>query len=560
MKTKLFLFGMLLSLNLTFGQNQSTGAVNSAITTAANGAALGPQFSTEIFRFRPGLVTQLDFGGTFDFTTTRWFAMGRIAAGTQTFYGLRFQLPNKSIVMGYNDLSAVNPRIEWIGSSAASTLGNLEFRVGSGFGSPGVPGANLLVATMANNGSTIFGTTNPFGTSATSPKVGIISTTSNIALDVQSAATATSINAGGGSVGVNASGNNVAVNASSGNTGVRVKAKSIGVDVLCTNGLGANIISEQGQGFQVQSYNNINSVNTGGTITTFTGKINTGLFLETTAAVRTIGVNSLAYNGEESNIGVKGTTFGKSQFDAGIYGETPNNTGNNWAGFFDGDVFATNSYQGSDAKLKDNVREETSVLEKISQLKPVTYDYKTMRELNLPKGTQHGFIAQELEKVFPELTKNIKKPVFGSDGKTSETFEFKSVNYNGLISVLTAGINELNNEVKLLKEEIASLRDGKSLSRKGLGSLSENTKGMFMEQNIPNPFADQTTIRYQLPEGTNAAEIMVFDLNGRLIKNYPINKNQSEVTIKASEIGSGLFIYSLVQNGQELLSKKMIVK
>ena len=81
-----------------------------------------------------------------------------------------------------------------------------------------------------------------------------------------------------------------------------------------------------------------------------------------------------------------------------------------------------------------------------------------------------------------------------------------------------------------------------------------------MEQNIPNPFADQTTIRYQLPEGTSTAEIIIFDLNGRLIKNYPVYKNQSELTIKASDIGSGLFIYSLVENGQELLSKKMVIK
>ena len=81
-----------------------------------------------------------------------------------------------------------------------------------------------------------------------------------------------------------------------------------------------------------------------------------------------------------------------------------------------------------------------------------------------------------------------------------------------------------------------------------------------MQQNIPNPFIDQTTISYQLPEESTTAEIIVFDLNGRLIKTYPVNKNQSELTIRASEIGSGLFIYSLVQNGQELLSKKMIIK
>ena len=60
--------------------------------------------------------------------------------------------------------------------------------------------------------------------------------------------------------------------------------------------------------------------------------------------------------------------------------------------------------------------------------------------------------------------------------------------------------------------------------------------------------------------GTNTAAIIVFDLNGLLIKNYPINSNQSELTIKSADIGRGYFIYSLVQNGQELITKKMIVQ
>ena len=60
--------------------------------------------------------------------------------------------------------------------------------------------------------------------------------------------------------------------------------------------------------------------------------------------------------------------------------------------------------------------------------------------------------------------------------------------------------------------------------------------------------------------GTNTAKIIVFDLIGLLIKNYLINGNQSEPTIKSSDIGRGYFIYSLVQNGQELITKKMIVQ
>jgi uncharacterized small protein (DUF1192 family) len=190
------------------------------------------------------------------------------------------------------------------------------------------------------------------------------------------------------------------------------------------------------------------------------------------------------------------------------------------------------------------------------QLKPVTYKFIETKDLNLAKTLQHGFIAQDLEEVFPELVTEIKKPTFDEKGKSTGTFNFKAIEYEGMTSMLLAGMQEMNKKIEQLEEELAALRGEKS-ERKTTDSAQ---KGMFMEQNTPNPFDNQTTIRYQLPEGTTTAEIMVFDLNGRLIKNYPINKNQSEITIKASDIGSGLFIYSLVQNGQELLSKKMIVK
>ncbi len=189
-------------------------------------------------------------------------------------------------------------------------------------------------------------------------------------------------------------------------------------------------------------------------------------------------------------------------------------------------------------------------------LNPVTYDYKNLSEMNLPKGLQHGFIAQELATVFPELTKDISKPVFDKEGKLLSKFEFKSINYNGLISLLAAGLKELNNELKAVKTELATLKETKS----DVNSTIKVSEKAFMEQNIPNPFTDQTTIRYQLPENSTSAEIMVMDLNGTLIKSYAINKNQSEIIVKSSEIGKGLFIYSLVQNGQEIVTKKMIVK
>ena len=150
MKAKL-LFIAVLGCNLTFAQppgqafqNQSLGGVSGNTITTAAGSP-----STEIFRFRPGVVTQLDSGSGFTTDTSQWFALGRVGgAGSgfnQTFYGMRFQQPNRGLLMGYTSASPNNPIIQWIGTGAG--LGNFEFRVATSFNST----VSTLVALCMHN-------------------------------------------------------------------------------------------------------------------------------------------------------------------------------------------------------------------------------------------------------------------------------------------------------------------------------------------------------------------------------------------------------------------------
>lgn len=526
---KIKLFFLLLVSNVVLSQNFSFDPVLNPIPPVPGAP------STEIFRFRPGVVTQLDFnaipGQGFTFNNSRWFAFGRVPAGTQTFYGLRFQLPNKAITMGYNDLNALNPRIEWIGDQATGNLGNLEYRVGTSLGSPGFPGGNILVATMTSFGNTVFGPSNPFGNSATSPRVGVVTSNTN-AMFLRTN-----------------SGQGLRVRTDTG-LGILVETGNQGMDI---NSFGQN-------GFNVSTISS-SSFATGGSLdTSGASQNNFGLYMKTFTGDNATGIQSFAFDAN-NNIGVRGTTFGQGSFEAAIYGETPSNGGASYfAGFFDGDVFSsTGNYLGSDSKLKENVKVELDALEIINQLNPVTYDFKKVEGLNLSNLKQHGFIAQELAEVLPELTKDVNKPVYDKEGKKVSEISFKSVNYTGLISILTAGIQELHDEVKNLKEELANYKAGDEV-RSNLIQDSNLVNDYYMEQNVPNPFDSQTTIKYQLPNGLNQASITVFDLNGRFIRDYSINKNNGEIVINASEIGKGLFLYSLIQNGKEIMTKKMVIK
>ncbi len=94
---------------------------------------------------------------------------------------------------------------------------------------------------------------------------------------------------------------------------------------------------------------------------------------------------------------------------------------------------STDFNSSSDINLKENIQEIEAALETVNQLHGVKFDWKNTKE------TSYGVIAQEIEKVLPELV----------SGK-----EQKAVNYNGLIGVLIEAVKELSIEVQRLKEHL----------------------------------------------------------------------------------------------------------
>ena len=84
----------------------------------------------------------------------------------------------------------------------------------------------------------------------------------------------------------------------------------------------------------------------------------------------------------------------------------------------------------SDENLKENIKPIEDSLSKVLQLNGVEFDWKESKQSSL------GVIAQEIEKVFPNLVK---------------TAENKSVNYNGLIGVLIEAIKEQQKQIEELR-------------------------------------------------------------------------------------------------------------
>jgi hypothetical protein len=102
----------------------------------------------------------------------------------------------------------------------------------------------------------------------------------------------------------------------------------------------------------------------------------------------------------------------------------------------------------SDYRLKENIAPMTGALNKVTQLKPVTYTWKESGE-----ATQ-GFIAHELQAVMPDAVVGEKDAV-DADGNSV----YQGIDTSFLVATLTAAIQELKALVDTQASTITTLTD-----------------------------------------------------------------------------------------------------
>ena len=124
--------------------------------------------------------------------------------------------------------------------------------------------------------------------------------------------------------------------------------------------------------------------------------------------------------------------------DQGAYNLQVNGTG----------VWGAGAYvNGSDERLKEDIADLAPASELVSQLRPVTFRYKS--EYLKDQSVQAGFIAQELQAV---LANEIYV-----DGIVQAGPEHLNVAYQALIPVLTKALQEALTEIAQLKARVAAL-------------------------------------------------------------------------------------------------------
>jgi hypothetical protein len=98
------------------------------------------------------------------------------------------------------------------------------------------------------------------------------------------------------------------------------------------------------------------------------------------------------------------------------------------------------AFYSSDKRLKENISPLSDSLEKISKIRGVEFDWKKNEEIHPNEGHDVGVIAQEIEKVLPEVV-------------TTRDSGYKAVKYEKIVPLLIEAIKELKAEIDELKDK-----------------------------------------------------------------------------------------------------------
>lgn len=154
----------------------------------------------------------------------------------------------------------------------------------------------------------------------------------------------------------------------------------------------------------------------------------------TTLSLATNGVNRIT-------VRTDGEVFIANSSDQGAYNLQVGGTG----------VWGAGAYvNGSDARLKEGVKDIESGISIVEKIRPVSFKYRQDTGYTTDTRTHAGFIAQELQAALD-----------GQDyveGTIETGGEYLSVAYQSLVPVLTKAIQELKAELDAVKAELAAMK------------------------------------------------------------------------------------------------------
>ena len=248
---------------------------------------------------------------------------------------------------------------------------------------------------------------------------------------------------------------------------------------------------------------------------------------------------------------------------------------------FNCNVLASNISLASDSRFKSDITPLESSLEAITSLSPVSYKLKPrfgngmsddiptgvltekdQRDIEYFKkfhqslendGLHFGFIAQEVKEIYPELVH-------------TDQNGYMYIDYIGMIPLLVNAIGELNTQIAELKAENEELNQSvinaqqPAVENAPSSQIADDFLRNALYQNNPNPFSTSTSIAMSLRSDVAQAVVYIFDMQGKMLRSIPVSdRGNVSVTIEGGDLNAGMYIYSLIADGKEIASKRMIL-
>ncbi len=322
------------------------------------------------------------------------------------------------------------------------------------------------------------------------------------------------------------------------------------------------------------------------------------------------GVRGYADGSVKTNFGGKFKAGGSGSLSIGVYAEaTQPANGTPYAAYFSGGTVTTGgSLWASDSTLKENITPITNLDSLLMAIQPVSFDFLhtgNAARLNLPEGLRFGLLAQQLEPIFPGLVQEATHPAeYDSVGiELAPSFTYKVVDMTQLIPILVYDVQKKSGQlaeqqqqiqyltsenesqdstINLLNDRLTQLENCLSALLPTLCSMNQsliesnsieeqeavraqlNVKlsdrsSLVIDQNVPNPFAEQTVINFSIPATVQKAQIHFYNGEGRLIQSVDIvERGAGSLIVFGSDLSSGIYTYTLIADGQVVATKKMM--
>jgi trimeric autotransporter adhesin len=252
-----------------------------------------------------------------------------------------------------------------------------------------------------------------------------------------------------------------------------------------------------------------------------------------------------------------------------------------------------NSATGQITRSTSSKRYKTDIVDlqvnssKIYDLRPVSYTSTVPADKGM---RQFGLVAEEVALTIPELAYYARE-IDVIPGSTSEKLIPDAVQYSLLAVLLLEEMKKHENKIgqivqqntkleqMLIKQDsIVKLQNAKiDAQQKQISVLTNNRNNnsgttsssmdvnlkdgqtIVLDQNVPNPFAEQTIINYFLPDNAAKAQMLFYNAEGKLIQSIVLKeKGKGSLNVFAGDLSYGIYTYTLIVDGKIIETKKMI--